>query len=357
MATLFQKAFLYSRIPQAVLDSSGRVLAVNKSMGGFFRQAPETLAGRPCTDFLISTETWDDLQGYLKLGKTCESDNRYTSGGRTSHALLTFSGVVEEGELSLIIVQVQDMTEVLHLERNLDTRSQELEQFTYIASHDLREPLITMSGYASLLQRRMTGLDEDGKRWLTEIISCAKNMENKINALLKLSRAGRKTPRGTFNLGAALEEAERGLAKYIEESGAVIRMVGQNPTLRGDRSMIAQVLQNLLSNSIKYRKGPPEISIRSIPQDNGHWLISVADNGLGFDMQYKDRIFQVFQRLYTIEQYPGTGVGLTISKKIIERHGGRIWPISEPGKGSTFYLTLPGESNGVSVRNDTLSRG
>lgn len=256
--------------------------------------------------------------------------------------------------MGTVVAVIRNTTSDRCYQRKLEKQAQKLtdaneslEQFVYVASHDLREPLTGIAGFASLLQRRYEDkLDDTGRHFLTEILGGAKQLAQKIEDLLTLSRAGRGHINGSFPLGAAIEEARRSLVRPIKQSGAAFRIEGQMPLVRGDRSMIAQIFQNLFSNSIKYRQGPdaPLIWIEAGPDDNhpNQIRVSIRDNGIGFDMNYADRIFSVFQRLYTVEQYPGTGIGLAIAKKIVEKHGGRIWASSEPSKGATFYFTLPG---------------
>lgn len=244
-------------------------------------------------------------------------------------------------DITQYILQQQKLEKV---NASLEEMNESLEQFVYIASHDLREPLIGVAGFATLLNKRYGDrLDEQGKHFLEEVVNGCKRMEAKIDDLLLLSRAGRGKPNGAFALGAAVEEARRAVAGRIRDAGAQIVVAKSLPSVRGNRSEIAQVFQNLFSNSIKYRQPDlaPVIQIKAQPQDGDEILISVTDNGLGFDMRHADRIFGVFQRLYTVDQYPGTGIGLAIVKKIIDKHGGRIWPLSEPNKGSTFFFTLP----------------
>lgn len=222
-------------------------------------------------------------------------------------------------------------------------RDEDLEQFAYAASHDLREPLMAIAGFATFLERRCAhNLDEQGRECLAQIIEGAKRMEQKIDDLLAFSRAGRYFPKDTFSLEEAVEDAKRSLCQSIERTGARID-VGVLPEVRGDRSMIAQVFQNLLSNSIKYCAPgiQPHIEIHAEPYEDDMWLVSVKDNGLGFDPKYSERVFEIFQRLYSQKEFPGTGIGLAIVKKIVERHKGRIWPVSAPGQGSTFHFTLP----------------
>lgn len=221
---------------------------------------------------------------------------------------------------------------------------EDIEQFAYLVSHDLREPLMGLAGFATLLQKRCAGqVDGNCQHFLEQIIEGSKRMERKLDDLLAFSRAGRTMPFGSFPLGAAIEEARRALARKITENQVVIHVADDLPIVQGDRSLVAQVFQNLFSNSIKYRKkdDPPQIWIESRQSDQGHCIVAVRDNGIGFDMCHEKRIFGVFQRLYTVEQYPGTGIGLAIVKKIVGRHGGTVWTQSKPDEGAIFYFTLP----------------
>ncbi len=213
-----------------------------------------------------------------------------------------------------------------------------------IIAHDLREPLNSATGLISLVSRVYGDkLDAQGKAWVTDAIQCLAHMEAKVEDVLEYSRASKDATFKPFPLRVALEEAERILARPIQEKRAVVLDdFGPDAHLViGDRSLIAQVFQNLLSNSIKYtRNEPPQVHIGA-RREGDDVCVSVRDNGLGFDMQHKERIFGAFQRLYTTKEYPGTGMGLAIVKRIIDRHSGRIWVESQPGVGSTFYFTLP----------------
>lgn len=225
----------------------------------------------------------------------------------------------------------------------IDDLERDIDQLTHIASHDLREPLMGLMGFATLLKKRCADqLNPECQHFLEQIIDGTKRMEMKLEDLLTFSRAGQIAPSKPFPLGAAVEEARRALVRSVASTGAIILIEGELPIVSGDRSMIAQVFQNLFSNSLKYQKRgePPIIEIKAEPHEEG-WLVSVQDNGIGFDLRHQDRIFGVFQRLYTVDQYPGTGIGLAIAKRIVERHGGRIWPWSEPDEGAIFYFTLP----------------
>lgn len=228
--------------------------------------------------------------------------------------------------------------------RFLEEANTYLEQFVYIVSHDLREPLIGVAGFASLLKKRYGHLlDERGVHFVDGILQGSKNMEAKIDDLLELSRVGRGNTSGEFPLGVAIEGAKRSLVEMLRDPTVELVVPDTLPIVRGDRGQLVQVFQNLISNSIKYRQGPVrvEVSASEDPSYPGKVLVSVKDNGVGFDMKHANRIFDVFQRLYSSQQYPGTGIGLAIVKKVIERHSGKIWAVSQPGGGSTFFFTLP----------------
>jgi light-regulated signal transduction histidine kinase (bacteriophytochrome) len=243
-----------------------------------------------------------------------------------------------------VIAIVRNVTQEMERQQKLHEANLALTQFASITAHDLREPLTGVVGFATLLRNRYGDqLDERGRHFLDQIVNVSQQMEQKLDDLLDFSRAGKDRPFAAFYLGSAVEEAHRALVRKVAETGATVKVVGELPLVQGDRGMIAQVLQNLFSNSIKYRRNdvPPHIEVEVVEHDEFFWRVTVKDNGIGFDMQYKERIFGVFQRLYTVEQYPGTGIGLAIARRVVDRHGGEIWPSSEPGKGTTFYFTLP----------------
>jgi two-component system, sensor histidine kinase and response regulator len=217
----------------------------------------------------------------------------------------------------------------------------ELEQFAYVASHDLQEPLRMVASYTQLLARRYKGkLDSDGDEFIGFAVDGANRMQQLIRDLLSYSRVITKGNQLQLTATeAACKAAVLNLEKSIEDSEAVVS-VGPLPTLMADATQLTQLFQNLIGNAIKYRSGTrPEICVAARP-DRNHWVFSVQDNGIGIEPQYFERIFQMFQRLHSRGEYPGTGIGLAISKKIAERHGGRIWVESEPGHGSTFLFSV-----------------
>jgi signal transduction histidine kinase len=237
----------------------------------------------------------------------------------------------------------QRTVEVERLATELRRSNQELEQFAYIASHDLQAPLRSVSGFLDLLARRYQGrLGADADEFIGFAVDGVARMQQLIHDILAFSRVGsRANPPEQLASREPLDRALGNLKTDIEESRAEIK-VEPLPPVTGDRNQLAQLFQNLVGNAIKYRKPgePPHISI-SAEEKESEWEFRVRDNGIGIDPRFAERIFQIFQRLHTTGEYSGTGIGLAICKKIVERHGGRIWVESEPGQGSTFSFTLP----------------
>src|SRR5688572_10821785 len=223
----------------------------------------------------------------------------------------------------------------------------ELEQFAYVASHDLQEPLRMVASYAQLLGRRYEAkLDGDAREFMAYIVDGASRMKQLIEDLLAYSRVGTKgADFRNVNADDALKRALFNLRAAIQEAGAVVTN-DPLPTLPADEVQLAQLLQNLMGNALKFRSASvPRIHI-AVQERDGEWEFEVRDNGIGIEPQYYERIFMVFQRLHNKGEYPGTGIGLAICKKVVERHGGRIWVESRPGAGSSFYFTLPKERGG-----------
>ena len=223
----------------------------------------------------------------------------------------------------------------------------ELEQFAYVASHDLQEPLRMVASYAQLLGRRYEAkLDGDAREFMAYIVDGASRMKQLIEDLLAYSRVGTKGAEfKRVNAEDALKRALFNLRVAIEEAGAVVTN-DPLPTLSGDEVQLGQLLQNLMSNALKFRSDSvPRIHI-GVTESAKEYAFEVRDNGIGIEPQYYERIFMVFQRLHNKGEYPGTGIGLAICKKVVERHCGRIWVESRPGAGSSFYFTLPKERGG-----------
>jgi two-component system, sensor histidine kinase and response regulator len=237
----------------------------------------------------------------------------------------------------------------LQVEKNLARKVEELarsnadlEQFAYVASHDLQEPLRMVTAYTQLLGERYKGkLDENADKFIGYASEGAQRMQVLIQDLLAFSRVGRNgVPSASVDCNGVMEEVRQTLSTAIQESGALITN-GKLPAIWVDRTQITQVFQNLIGNAIKFRgKEPPVISVEAEELDN-QWLFRVSDNGIGIAPEYAENIFVVFQRLHARTEYPGNGIGLAICKKIVERYGGRIWVESQAGSGSTFKFTIP----------------
>lgn len=235
--------------------------------------------------------------------------------------------------------------ELQELRRQLDAVqrcSTDQQHFASLAAHELQEPARTMESFALRLQKRLgADLDADSQEDLTLLVDGARRMQILIRDLLDYARADcAPTPRLPVALDLALARAQSNLAEALRAANAQVRSESL-PEVPGDSSQLVLLLQNLLSNAIKYRSGtPPQICITAVRQGR-EWTISVADNGIGIAADHIDKLFSLFQRLHSRGEYPGTGIGLALCRRIVERHGGRIWVESTPGLGSTFRFTLP----------------
>jgi signal transduction histidine kinase len=236
----------------------------------------------------------------------------------------------------------------LDLERAVAARTEELarsndelENFASVVAHDLRSPLLTISGYCQLLQEEFgEQFGGEANDYLDQIIAGAARMNRLIEDLLEYSRAARsRQPVQCVDMASVLVQARANLDASIREQEAQIE-VGPMPSVVGDQTQLVQLLQNLIGNAIKFRRQPSPCVRVTASRDGGCWQFAVEDNGIGIEKEHFDDIFQTFHRLHGRE-YPGSGIGLAVCKKIVERHGGRIWLDSAAGQGTTFYFTLP----------------
>lgn len=218
----------------------------------------------------------------------------------------------------------------------------ELEQFAYVASHDLQEPLRKVTSFCQLLQQRYQDqLDDRGSQYIEFAVDGAKRMQGLINDLLAFSRVGRTTEHfALVDLGTCVAAAVRSLGTAIEESRATVT-ANPLPVVTGDNGLLISVFQNLIGNAIKFRSGAaPEVRIEAV-RDDSSWLVSVTDNGIGIEPRFAERVFVIFQRLHSRETYAGTGIGLALCRKIIEFHGGTIWLDTDRFPGTRIWFTLP----------------
>jgi light-regulated signal transduction histidine kinase (bacteriophytochrome) len=257
------------------------------------------------------------------------------------------AGSVDSAELYAEGQRVE--AELIKTTEELSRSNQELNQFAHIASHDLQEPLRMVTSYTQLLERRYKDkLDSDANEFIGYAVDGAKRMQTQINDLLAYSRVtGQGASLEATDCSKIFNIAVGNLAAGIEESGAVVTR-DPLPTLPSDSPQLVSVFQNLIGNGIKYHGDqPPRIHV-SAEESGDDWLFCFSDNGIGIESEFAERIFVIFQRLHNRTEYPCTGVGLAICRKVIERHGGRIWVESKPQRGSAFYFTLPTGTQGKS---------
>jgi PAS domain S-box-containing protein len=287
---------------------------------------------------------------------------RVTPDGNSVWLSVTGEPVFEDGEFRGYRGVGTDITErkrgqaVLRAAYDELARSNsELQQFAYVASHDLQEPLRMIGSYTQLLERRYADkLDADAREFMGFIVDGATRMKQLIEDLLAYSRVGtRGKELRPVPAEGALERALVNLRASIDSTGAQVTHDAL-PEVVADDTQLIQLFQNLIGNAIKFKKQDEPIRVHVGVSDAGsEWRFSVSDNGIGIEPQYYQRIFMVFQRLHTRDEYPGTGIGLAICKKVVDRHRGRIWVESAPGQGSTFHFTLPKMQRGESRARTT----
>ncbi len=340
-----------------VLTEDGMVRYVSDSCRRILGYASEDLVGKDTRAFLHpddAARTVTAFSGLVDCPETTFSvEFRFLHGDGTWRILeATASNLLDHPSVKGIVANARDVTEQRRAEEQveqyaarLERSNRDLENFAYVISHDLREPLRMVTSFLRLLEQRYEDvLDARGQEFIDYAVDGAARMRAMIGALLDLSRVKtRGRPFEPVDTEEVLDRTLRVLARTIEESGAEVTH-DPLPTVSADAVQLAQVFQNLIANAIKFRHEgqPPRIHVAAIREGGAWWVFSVRDNGIGIDPAQVDRLFQIFQRLHTEEEYPGLGMGLALCKRIIERHGGRIWVEAAPGEGSTFYFTLPG---------------
>jgi light-regulated signal transduction histidine kinase (bacteriophytochrome) len=281
----------------------------------------------------------------MRKGETLKNFEtvRIRRGGAKFPALLTISPIRNErGEPASISVISRDITALKRTEDELRRANQDLEQFAYSASHDLQEPLRTIKIYSELLLAKFVGADGEAAEYFGYLRDAATRMEMLVRDLLTYTHMNRiELPSQETDADAALSAALANLDGAVRESNAVVTF-DKMPRLRIHATHLQQLFQNLIGNGIKYRD-PARTPILHIGAErkNGSYIVSVRDNGIGIQPEYKEKIFGLFTRLHGAGSYAGTGIGLAICQRIVERYHGRIWVESEPGKGSDFRFTIP----------------
>lgn len=335
-----------------VIDSNARTNYVNNAMARMLGYTESEMFGKSLFDFMDAEEKQKALDNVERRKQGISEKHEFkfkTKDGKDIWTYLSTSPVLDErGNMVSCCALVYNITDrkeseqqMLQLTEDLKRSNQELEQFAYVASHDLQEPLRSVTSYTQLLAQRYQGnLDAKADKYINYIVDGSTRMQQLINDLLAYSRLGTRAQK--FEMAdcyAAVEQSLCNLQIAIAETKAIITYESL-PTVMADELQLVQLFQNLIGNAIKFCQDIPRIHISAIIQDN-EWLFSVRDNGIGIDSDYADRIFIIFQRLHSRREYLGTGIGLAICKRIVERHSGRIWVESQSGQGATFYFTIP----------------
>ena len=340
-----------------ITDRDGIIRVANCQAEQMFGYEPGELVGRPI-EVLIPVER--RARHVQHRAAYDESPLTRRMGVGLELAALRKDGSIVPAEVSLrpldtpegrfVVSAIRDVTErreaedlLRHQTQALERSNEALQQFAYVASHDLQEPLRMVSSYLQLLERRYTDkLDDDAREFIGYAVDGAKRMQALIQDLLAYARVGRAdVAHIKVDLGEVVGRVLADLALGIRDAGAVVT-VGMLPTVSGDAVQLGQLYQNLVGNALKFCKPglPPRIDIGASRQAAG-WDLWVRDDGIGLDPIYADRIFQIFQRLHTRTEYPGTGIGLAICKRIAEHHGGTLRVESEPDAGATFTCSIP----------------
>jgi PAS domain S-box-containing protein len=262
-----------------------------------------------------------------------------------------------EGPLAFAMVndiseRIKSADQLKHVNEELRRSYTELDQFAHLASHDLQEPLRMVTSYLQLIERRYNDrLDDDGRDFIHFAVDAAKRMRALIKDLLDFSRTGTDSAnREPVDARILLDNALSNLKSAIDESGAQVTS-DCLPVVAVDPVLFTQVFQNLIANAIKFQKAPPPSVHISAQREAREWIFSVRDNGIGIEPHHHDRIFRIFERLHPTEQFSGSGIGLAITRKIVERHGGRIWVDSQSGTGSTFHFSISAEMEIANAAN------
>jgi len=347
----YRSLFRDNSAPMLLLDSvSGEIIDVNQTACDYYGYGHSDLMKMKIFDInLLSPEGVMKEMSMAITGKKRRFDLSHRLANGEVRNVEVFSGPISINGRSVLYSIIHDVTERKMLEETLRKRTselarsnEELQQFAHVASHDLQEPLRMVINFLTLLEKNYAEeLDGNAQEYIRYAVGGGKRMRQLIDDLLIYSRvemSGKEF--APVDMGAVVARTLDVLGLLIEESETEI-IVEPLPTVAGDESQIVQLMQNLIGNAIKFR-GPerPRIHI-SATIGSGEWTFAVKDNGIGLDMNKAGKIFIMFQRQHTKEEYPGSGIGLAISKKIVERHGGRIWVESEEGKGATFFFSIP----------------
>lgn len=336
--------------PNAMLmiDRRRRIALINRATEELFGYARAELIGQP-VEVLVPPRLRDRHQDFVESFFAAPQKREMGAGRelhgqhRDGHEIQIEIGLnpIETREGMFTLASIIDITERKRRDLELERSNAELQQFAYVASHDLQEPLRMVANYTELLGQRYRGqLDARADKYIHYATDGAKRMQRLVADLLAYSRVGSQGKRlAPVSAAAVVDQVLQSIQSSLAESGAIVER-GPLPVVLADELQLHQLFQNLIGNAIKFRaEAPPRVAIAAVA--SGHrWTFSVADNGIGIDMQYADRIYQMFQRLHAVGAYPGSGIGLALAKRIVERHDGKLWFESQLGVGTTFYFTL-----------------
>ena len=338
-----------------ITDQEGNIQFANPAWATMHGYQPDTLAGRPLSMFFAPAKfDKDHAQFFAQVHKKGTAEGELTHlhhEGRTFPAMMTAALLRDtEGDPSGLVCIGRDITLQKEAEanlkralRDLQRSNEELKQFAFVTSHDLQEPLRTITSYLQLIQKRYADIiDPSGRTFIQAAVSGAARMKKLMADFLTFSDV--ETPNFALeetDLNQVLQRARHNLAAALNESEAVLTY-DPLPVVMANEAQLTQLLQNLLSNAIKFHKPeePPQVEVTAKRGDS-YWTITVRDHGIGYDPKYSEHIFELFKRLHSRDAYEGTGMGLAICKRIVERHDGHIWSTSTPGEGATFSFTLP----------------
>lgn len=350
LATQLDSFFNNSLELMCIANTDGYFLRLNPKWEQILGYTDEELKSKPFIEFVHPEDKEATIAEASKLArghKTISFTNRYRKKDG-NYLWLEWSSAVEVHS-GLLYATARNITEEVKVSRSLkmyaqklEAKNKELEQFAYIASHDLQEPLRTVTSFTEMLaQEYEDKFDEQGKKMMHYITQAGTRMRQLIKGLLDYSRLGHNAEQSDVDCNQLVESVKADLAKAMGEHKASLK-VKKLPTVKGFEIELRLLFQNLISNALKFNQPgiPPEVEVKA-RKNKDHWEFSVKDNGIGIAPAYKDKIFLIFQRLNTREEYDGTGIGLANCRKIVDLHDGEIWVESEPGAGSTFHFTIP----------------
>lgn len=340
------------------VDPDGRIAFASPALTHVTGYTMDEILGRPSVELYIpeATSLFLERRRRALTGEPVEpylETELLRKDGTRIPVEMAATNFLKHGQIAGRVAVVRDITarkaaeaEREHLLTELQRINAEFQQFAYIVSHDLSEPLRMVTNFMSMLAKRYHGtLDADADEYIGFAMDGARRMQQMLTDLLAYTRAGQTPEFQAVDCETVLERVLDALQLQIAECGATITH-DSLPTVPGDATRLGQVFQNLLSNALKFRSATPSRIHVSAHYENQHWQFAVRDNGIGIDPAHTGRLFQVFQRLHTRSEYAGTGIGLAICKRIIEQHGGRIWVESQPREGSIFYFTVSDSDKG-----------